>query len=144
MPIDEALSELESVPRTAIDTTEIKEKLANLEQYMPEMDKTIYTFAKYLGERLNDHLFPEGMNLQLELVMCDLAKGVDMHGKPTPHSISQLPSPFYSILRMYSESIIDVVAPGYFAREFKQVYKDTHELAKKRSEEYQDNLVQKP
>src|SRR3989344_4941338 len=61
----------------AISMIPVKEKLRDLEKYMPKSDDTIHDFGRYLADRLNDRLVPEGFNLGAELALYDLQTGID-------------------------------------------------------------------
>jgi len=95
--------------------TGVKEKLANLQQYMPDQDQIIYDFAKFLSQRANDELVPAGFNMMAELAVYDLQNGVDgFTGKPIQGRIAGYPPMMYQALNMY----IPQIAEAIFGKEY--------------------------
>ena len=88
----------------------IKEKLANLEQYMPGQEETIYEFARFLSTRANDTLVPQGFDLMAALALYDLQNGKDGYtDKPIQSKLVGYPPQIYTLLQMYVPQMKEVI-----------------------------------
>lgn len=88
----------------------IKEKLVNLEQYLPGQEETVYEFARFLATRANDKWAPQGFQLQAELALHDLQKGKDgSTGKPIQNPLAGNSSEIYIILKTILPQIQEVI-----------------------------------
>ncbi|MFH1210122.1 MAG: hypothetical protein V1663_05025 [archaeon] len=111
----------------AISTEEMKAKLQNLREHMPDEDQFTYDFGNYLATRLDQELNPMGFNMVVELTLYDLQKGINgFTGKPTPISLSGMPAPVYVVMKMNIPSIARAVCPSDFADKVEQVYTEIH------------------
>jgi hypothetical protein len=111
----------------AIPMTEVKEKLANLEQYLPGQQKTTYDFARYLATTLSGRLAPAGFNLKFQFALADAQVGINgLTHEPVPSEISDLPSIIYTVLEMQMPAIAKAVCPDEFAKKVNEVYGKTH------------------
>ncbi|MDP4000733.1 MAG: hypothetical protein Q8P83_00610 [bacterium] len=88
----------------------IKEKLANLEQYMPGQEETIYEFARFLSTRADDTLVPQGFDLMAALALYDLQNGKDgFTGKPIQGKLIGYPPQIYTLLQMYVPQMKEII-----------------------------------
>jgi hypothetical protein len=111
----------------AISTEELKVKLLNLKELMPEESEFVYDFGAYFATRLNKRINPNGFNLEYQLTLYDLNRGVDGYtNQPVPHSLSGLPSIVYAAMGMNIIGIARAVCPSDFADEVEQIYAETH------------------
>lgn len=111
----------------AISTEEMKTKLQNLKEHMPNEPQFTYDFGAYLATRLNPQLNPMGFNLAIQLTLYDLEKGVNgFTGKPVPSSLSGMPNTVYIIMEMNIPRIARAVCPSDFADKVDQVYAEIH------------------
>lgn len=113
----------------AISMKPVKEKLRNLKEYLPGEDDFMYGFGKYLAERLNPELIPEGFNLACELTIDELRKGGDYgkYGKvKVPPSLVGYPSVLYDVLRMRIPDFAKAACPPEFAEEVNKVYEEVN------------------
>lgn len=116
----------------AISTEPIKEKLKNLEKYMPEEEDTIYRFGEFLADRLNQQLNPLGFNMAAELTLYDLQRGIDgFSGQPIRNSLVGYPPMIYFLLRMRVPDIAKAVCPEDFAMEVENFQKEVDAKLKK-------------
>ena len=111
----------------AISTEEIRRKLQNLREYMPNEPEFIYDFGAYVATRLNPDLNAIGFNIQFQLALSDVRRGIEGHTKkPTPASISGMPAPIYAVTEMNLPRIARSVCPTDFADKVDQVYAEIH------------------
>jgi len=110
--------------RTAIDMAPIKEKLRNLQEYMPNQEEQLYDFAKLLADVLNPTLYPCGFHLAANFVLYDLETGKDqINGSKSPdyarifNHLSGYPPLVFTFMRMMLPDIAKAVAPKEFADE---------------------------
>ena len=101
-----------------LDTTEIKERLNNLEEYMPDEHEMTYDFAAYLADKLNPTIVPMGFKMSAELALYYLAKGVDeLSGEPIKNRLVGYSPIIYGAISMSIPQIADAVCPEEFAKE---------------------------
>ena len=118
----------------ALEMNDVKTKLLDLKQYMPEEPDIIYEFGRFLAGRLNPRLTPEGFNLALELAMYDIQTGTEGYtGKPITHALTGYPSTVYVGLRLNLTNIAKAVLPEEFYKKFEEVRKKVDENTKKPS-----------
>jgi hypothetical protein len=60
-----------------IDTSEIKEKLINLQNDLPNLPSNVHKFAKLLAERLNPRINSVGFVVETQLLIYDIQTGVN-------------------------------------------------------------------
>ena len=110
-----------------ISTEEIKEKLQNLKDHMPNKPEFTYDFGTYLATRLEQsEINPLGFNMTVQRVLYDLAKGIDgFTMKPVPSSLSGMPVTYYAAMRTRIPEIARAVCPADFAERVAQVYAET-------------------
>lgn len=95
---------------------EVRERLSDLEQYLPDQHETTYEFARLLADRLNNQLVPAGFNLAAELLLHDLQEGVDgFSGEPINSSLAGQPEMIYALVRMRIPDITEAVCPKEFS-----------------------------
>ena len=100
----------------------VKERLKNLEEYLPGQDQAIYSFGNFLAQRLNPKLNPLGFINMYEWVLMDLNKGTSHPGVPIPSDLAGYPPQFYAVLRILMLDIAKAVCPEDFAQEVKESY----------------------
>ena len=111
----------------AISTEEIRRKLQNLREYMPDEHEFTYDFGAYLATRLNSELNAIGFIIQFQLTLSDARRGIDgTTKKPSPASISGMPAPIYVVTEMKIPRIARAVCPTDFADKVDQVYAEIH------------------
>lgn len=105
----------------ALSMDEAKQKLAKLEDFMPNAaNELVYHFGKYLAGRLNPELVPQGFVMGCELALYDLQKGVDgFTNEPIRGKLVGYPPMIYALLRMEIPRIAKAVLPEAFAKEVK-------------------------
>lgn len=115
----------------AISMEDIKEKLKNLREYLPNQEESIYNFCSYLTGYLNPKLVPEGFNMAIELAFYDLGTGINgLTGKSVRNSLSRRPLAVYALIRRNIPEILDVVCPEDFANEVKEIIKEIQRRCK--------------
>lgn len=88
----------------------VKKKLANYRMIDSDADDFLCTFAATLGKRLNDEMYPEGINLATELLFYDLRKGISgFPGTPLPHVLTGQMPMVYALLKMSVPDILKKV-----------------------------------
>lgn len=106
---------------------EPKKKLNELKKYMPGAQDTIYEFGRFLSERLNPELVPEGFVLGCELAIYDLQKGVDgFTGEPINSNLVSYPPMVYALLRMEIPHIASVIFSEEFATAVKIFFQEVN------------------
>lgn len=111
----------------AVSTEEMKAKLQNLKEHMPNKPQFTYDFGAYLATRLNPQLNPMGFNMTIQLTLYDLQTGVNgFTGEPVPCSLSGMPAMVYALMEMNIPIIARAVCPGDFADKVAQVYAEIH------------------
>ena len=112
----------------ALDMNQVKQKLTNLRDYMPNQHESVYEFGRLLSERLNPTLVPIGFNLTAEQLVEDLRKGVDSYsGKPIRGKLAGMPKQLYAIWGMFIDQIAEAVCPEDFAQGVKEIRKEIRE-----------------
>lgn len=90
--------------------TGVKEKLANLQNYMPGEEQIIYDFANFLSERANDKLVPMGFEMLVQLALYDLWTWIDgFTNKPIRSSLVGYPPMMYQLLNMRAPQIAEAI-----------------------------------
>ena len=118
----------------AIETTEIKEKLRNLEQCMPKATEFYCHIGKYLADRLNDHLNPNGFANAFEWMIIDLHSGKSsVYGKQIPTSLVGYPTVVYAALLLDIPTFAEKVCPSDFAREVREFREEVRIRNQKKS-----------
>ncbi len=88
----------------------IKEKLANLEQYMAGEEEIIYEFARFLSTRAHNTLVPQGFDLMAAKALYDLQNGKNgSTGEPIQGELVGCPPQVYNMLKMYVPEIKEVI-----------------------------------
>lgn len=106
----------------AIDMTEMKRKLSSLEQFMPNEDPIVCSFAAEWAKRMNYKLDPEGAYYSASLLLFEMKRGVTGYPDfPLPSSLIGQPSYCLLILRSMLDRIIRAVSPKSFADAFDAV-----------------------
>jgi len=91
-----------------ISTKSIKDRLINLEKNMEGQQEIVYTFAKFLAERLNGDLNINGFKMQLELALYDGQRGIDgFTDKPIKYNLEGYPQMIYNLIRIIFTEIIE-------------------------------------
>lgn len=92
------------------ESTGIQEKLANLEQYMPGQEETIYEFARFLSTRVSDTLEPRGFDVMVELALHDLQRNKDgFTGKPIESQLVGHRTEIYDLLNIFVPQIKEII-----------------------------------
>jgi hypothetical protein len=106
-----------------VQTDSIKERLKNLEKYLPGQTSIIYDFAKYFAEHVPENMSPITFNMQYQAVVGDLSKNIDAdHKHAIPPSLHNRPHEFYRALPMLMASIAQAVCEKEFAEQVDAVY----------------------
>ena len=97
---------------------EPKQKLVELETHLPDAtNDQIYGFGRFLAERLNPELIPQGFVLVCELALQDLQAGVDgFTGRPIQSRLAGYPPMIYALLRSEVATIAKAIFPEEFAK----------------------------
>ena len=103
----------------------VKEKLRNLEKYLPDKEKMVYEFGNYLADILNPALVPFGFNLAAEHALYDIQVGVNSFTKePISTRLAGYPPQIYALLRSEIPYIAEAVCPEDFAKGVREVFED--------------------
>jgi len=106
---------------TAIPMETVREKLRNLQQYMPRRGEAVYKFGKFLAEKLDSQLSPIGFSMTAELTLCDLEKGIDaLSNQPIRSKLAGCHPGVYNLLRVIVPDIAEAVCPEDFARDVRE------------------------
>ena len=109
----------------AISMEPVKEKLCDLEKYMPKEHHSLYKFGKLLSDRINPEINPIGFYYAAETLLHDLQAGVDgFSGQPIRDSLAGNPPIFYTVLRWKIPHIAKAVCPEDFANGVKTAYEE--------------------
>ena len=97
---------------------EPKQKLMELETHLPDAtNDLIYGFGRFLAERLNPELIPQGFVLACELALYDLQAGVDgFTSQPIQSRVVGYPPIIYALLRSEVVTIAKAIFPEEFAK----------------------------
>ena len=88
----------------------IKQKLANLEQYVPGQPEETYELARFLSGRASETMRREGFDLLAETALIDLKRNKDGYtGKPITSKLAGYPPQMEMVLRLAIAEIKDVV-----------------------------------
>jgi|SRR3989344_1483850 len=117
----------------ALSMDEPKQKLRELEKYMPNAVETVHAFGRFLVERLNSQLVPMGFVVGCHLAIHDLETGVDgFTGKPIRNGLVGYPPMIYALLGMEIPAIAKAIFPADFAAKIEAF---VEEVQKKMDEE---------
>lgn len=109
----------------------IKEKLANLEQYLPEQEKITYDFARFLSNRAHDRLEPEGFNMMAKLALYDLQTGEEGYTrKPIQNELVGYPPAIYYLLGESISQIAEAIFGKEYGHQVEKVRQEARERAK--------------
>jgi hypothetical protein len=115
---------------------EAKEKLSELQKYMPKNEDTIWEFGRMLSTKLNPELVPEGFVMACELLIYDLQKGVDgFTGQPIRSKLVGYPPMIYALLRMEIPHIASVIFPEEFATAVKDFIQEVNKEAREKQKQ---------
>ena len=107
----------------AIATGEMKTKLENLREHMPDESEFIYDFGAFLADRLNPELTPLGFNVTVRLTLQDLQNGVvGYSGELVPDCLGGMSPSVYADMRKNIPRIARAICPSSFADKVEQVY----------------------
>jgi len=99
-----------------------REKLEHLEQYWPDGTPALYRFSRVLAGRLNNpEIEPLGLKMEMELLLTDLASGIDGSGKPITDDAAGYAPAVYVQLHMRFSDLVDRAFPPEFARGYKEI-----------------------
>jgi len=111
--------------KKSISMEPVKEKLRNLQKYMPEQQELVYEFGNYLADMLNPELVPFGFNMAAELALYDIQAGVNSFTKePISTRLAGYPPQIYALLRNEIPDIAEAVCPEDFAKDVREVFED--------------------
>lgn len=92
------------------------DKLRRLEKYLPDELDVIYDYGRFLADRLNPEIVPEGFVLAASLATHDLREGVDgFTGEQIDNRLTMYPPFFYDLLFLLTSRIAHAVYPEDFA-----------------------------
>jgi len=101
----------------------VKEKLRNLQDYMPDQAEAIYVFGRYLADRLNQELSPSGFYLANIFVIYDLKRGIDGDTeRPINNTLVGGQPELYASLGELIPAIAEAVCPEDFANGVRENY----------------------
>ncbi len=107
----------------SVETGEAAEKLR--EFHDDSLDPKVNQYARYLAERLNPELVPQGFVMAGALANYDLKEGVNgFTGEPIQNDLVGLPSLEYNKLLVALPDIASRVLPEDFAAEVEEIAKD--------------------
>ncbi len=114
------------VEEKALSMKEAKEKLAELKKHMPKASgEIVYKFGRFLAERLNPQLVPQGFVMACELALYDLQEGIDGYSnQPIQSSLVGYPPMIYGLLRMEIPRIAEAIFPEDFATSVKTIFEE--------------------
>ena len=102
----------------------VDEKFANLRNICPDMDEDMYVLADYIATFINQELVPEGLILQLAILLNDLEKGKSSRrDKPFSATIVNNKKKFIALLTHIPE-VIDKIADEKFSKKFRELAND--------------------
>ena len=126
MPPQKKAISVEKAKVQVLFMDEAKEKLRELNKYLPMEQDLTYEFGRLLSEYLNPQLVPEGFVLGCYLLINDLQKGVDGFTQdPIRSSLVGMPPIVYNMLIWDISRIAEVIFPEEFASEVKSFIRET-------------------
>ena len=103
---------------TEVSPESIKEKLRNLQEYMPDGDNLLYKFGEYIADKLSpNRIIPEGFYMAAELALNDLQED---GGENYPPFI-------YALIGMKIPEIAESVYSKEFGEDVKELYEEIRE-----------------
>ena len=106
----------------------IRERLLNLEKYLPRQQSLIYSFAEYLASRINPDIVAEGFVLGAQLALYDIKQGVDgCTGQKLTGILIGQPQMIYNILHMFIPAIARAIFPNDFASRVNKFMDDVNQ-----------------
>lgn len=100
----------------AISMGPVKEKLRNLQDYMPGKNVAVYQFGAYLADKLNPSLIPPGFVQAAGLALHELKTGFDqITNESIRNELVGYQPFFYDVLSMHIPGIARAVCPEDFA-----------------------------
>ena len=102
-----------------LQTEPVKEKLRNLQKYLPGQSPLVYEFGKYLADYLHPELYPEGFSLMCRTALQYIKQGKDFRDRPISKALVGHDPKIYERLENTIPQIIDAVCPPEFARAVK-------------------------
>lgn len=109
----------------AISMEEVKVKLRNLSEHLPNEDKILYEFARLLADRLNEKLVPEGFLLGAQLLLYDLERGIDGYtGQRINSRLVGYPPIIYVSIELMIPMIAEATCPADFAQEVHKIVEE--------------------
>lgn len=110
----------------ALSMTKAQQKLRELEKYLPDQQGPIYDFGRFLADRLNPQLVPQGFVMACFLAIYDLEAGVDgFTQKRITSRLVGYPPQIYQILHLFIPVIARAVFPADFAAGVEECYNET-------------------
>jgi hypothetical protein len=104
--------------KEAIDMTDVKAKLRNLREHMPDAEDVLCDFAAGLADRLRDKMMPSAFALVANLFLYDLRQGKSgFQSKPIPARLCGYPPVMYAAIGLSLKSIARAVFPPDAAAE---------------------------
>ena len=87
----------------------LTEKLAKLEQYLPNQEQIVYEFGHFLSKRLHDSLTRDGFILRAQITLSDLQQGIGSSSEPMKDRIYSYPPIMYMTLSFIIQDIADAI-----------------------------------
>ena len=116
---------------TALDMSEVKVKLEQLDRHMPHpQPEFVLEFGKLLAGYLNPRLVPQGFVMACHLAVSDCARGEHGLGGKIPGKLAGMPPMVYVGLLLTCEQIAEAVLPAEFADEVQRCFTGVRERAK--------------
>lgn len=101
-----------------------KKRLRHMEEYLPDNPDFFYSYAKYLAERLNFHLDPNGFVNTVRLTLFDLQKGVNgFTNEKIKNDAVGLPDVAYYLLESLTPQVARAVTSEDFAQKVEAIVK---------------------
>lgn len=141
------LNALGSSPVTeAISTVEIKEKLNNLKNYLPNAPETIWQFEYFLSGRLGKKILPEGFFMAASLALYDLQKGVSgfYPYEKIKGPLVGLQPVIYELLSDWIPIIAKAVAPDPLAEKVQDEWNEIHDIKQKQAQYNDPKDIRRP
>lgn len=113
---------------TGVPTNELKEKLMDLERYMPDESNLLYVFGSYLAEKLNPELTPLGFIVTAESVLYNLKKGFDDSSRIINNPLSKMPDELYKAISVRIKDIAITIMPVELTSEIKRIYSSLYDI----------------
>lgn len=110
----------------------IKEKLANLEKYMPNESDHLYEFGRLLSSSLPERVNAAGFGLAAAMEISDLENGTDDRGNTIQSKLVGMPPIVYGLLQQTIPRMAKAVGGEEFGAEVEKMYDEVWKATGKR------------